>query len=76
MALAPLLIAFVAYAIVGMRDEAYSVAVLEAAMAPMITSTVLGMEAGFAPDLGALMLGVGIPLSLASVPLVHALMGL
>jgi hypothetical protein len=29
------------------------------------------MEAGLAPQLGALMLGIGIPLSLVSVPLIH-----
>jgi predicted permease len=74
MALCPLVIGAVGYFLVGMRGEYFSVAVLESAMAPMITSTVLGIEAGFAPDLGALMLGVGIPLSLASVPLLHFLM--
>ncbi|MBS1961462.1 MAG: AEC family transporter [Bdellovibrionales bacterium] len=71
MALAPLGIALLAYGVFRLRDEKLAVAVLEAAMAPMITSTVLGIEADFAPELGALMLGVGIPLSLLTVPLVH-----
>ncbi len=75
MFLAPLAIGALAYFGIGMRGDLYSVAVLESAMAPMITSTVLGIEAGFAPELGALMLGVGIPLSLVTVPLIHALMG-
>ncbi len=74
MVLAPFLIGLAAYFVVGMRGDYFSVAVLESAMAPMITATVLGIEAGFAPDLGALMLGVGIPLSLATVPLLHFLM--
>lgn len=74
MALVPLTIGLFSYFVLRMRGDLLSVAVLESAMAPMITSTVLGMEAGFAPELGALMLGVGIPLSLASVPLLHFLM--
>ncbi len=53
----------------GIGGSDFQVGVLEAAMAPMITATVLGIEAGFAPSLGALMLGVGIPLSLLTVPL-------
>ncbi len=51
------------------------IAVLEAAMAPMITSTVLGIEAGFAPELGGLMLGIGIPFSLLTVPLWNLILG-
>ena len=74
MVLAPIGIAVLASFVMPTTSDAYSVVVLESAMAPMITSTVLGMESGFAPDLGALMLGVGIPLSLVSVPLVHALL--
>jgi predicted permease len=76
MALMPLLVGLVAYFLLQMRGDMLSVAVLEAAMAPMITSTVLGIEAGFAPELGALMLGVGIPLSLATVPLIHYFLSL
>ena len=75
MLIAPLVIGLFAAYVLGMNGDRLSVVVLETAMAPMITATVLGMEAGFAPDLGALMLGVGIPLSLATVPLIHFLMG-
>jgi len=75
MALCPVVVGALAYVLLRMRGDLFSVAVLESAMAPMITSTVLGIEAGFAPDLGALMLGVGIPLSLATVPLIHAFLG-
>jgi predicted permease len=70
MLIAPCAIAVLAAAM-GMRGTSRDVAILEAAMAPMITATVLGIEAGFAPNLGALMLGVGIPLSLVTVPLMH-----
>jgi len=75
MAFAPLGIGLFAYFVLRMRGDLFSVAVLETAMAPMITATVLGIEAGFAPELGALMLGVGIPLSLATVPLIGFLIG-
>jgi malate permease and related proteins len=74
MVLAPIFIGVIAAGVVGMRGDPLSVAVLESAMAPMITSTVLGIEAGFAPELGALMLGIGIPFSLLSVPLISHLL--
>lgn len=41
----------------------YQTLVLQSAMAPMITSLLLTIEAGFAAELCALFLGVGIPLS-------------
>lgn len=69
MALAPLMIWILTSALLRNHPEALKLGVLEAAMAPMITATVLGMEEGFAPKLGALMLGIGIPLSLFTVPL-------
>jgi predicted permease len=70
MVLAPVFIwAFAS--LLGMSEPTREIAVLEAAMAPMITATVLAMEAGLAPNLGALMLGIGIPLSLVTVPLIH-----
>ncbi len=67
--LAPLVIFGLMGKGLGITGSDFEVGVLEAAMAPMITSTVLAMEAGFAPSLGALMLGIGIPLSLVTVPL-------
>jgi predicted permease len=70
MALAPLAI-WALLRLAGARGEPLAIGVLEAAMAPMITSTLLGIEAGLAPSLGTLMLGVGIPLSLVTVPLLH-----
>jgi predicted permease len=70
MALAPVMI-FLFAVIFGISDPTREIAVLEAGMAPMITATVLAMEAGLAQSLGALMLGIGIPLSLVTVPLIH-----
>lgn len=75
MVLAPFLILICTRTLFAEHHEILKVGVLEAAMAPMITSTVLGMEAGFAPELGALMLGVGIPLSLVSVPIWNWVLG-
>ena len=43
------------------------VAVLEAAMAPMITAGIVAAEYDLRPDLAALMIGVGIPISLVTV---------
>ncbi|MBC7386017.1 MAG: AEC family transporter [Cryobacterium sp.] len=73
MVLAPLMIYGIAAGIFHFQGDALNVGVLEAAMAPMITATVLGIEAGFAPNLGALILGIGIPLSLVTVPLLSHL---
>lgn len=66
-------LAFVAlYAALGDRhDFATHVTILEAAMAPMITAAVVAEEFGLAPKLATLMLGLGIPLSLATVTLWH-----
>jgi predicted permease len=71
MLLTPIFFGLLSYYVFQLRGEVFAVALLESAMAPMITATVLGMEAGFAPGLGALMLGVGIPLSLLTVPLFY-----
>ncbi len=53
---------------IGVRGVAADVTVVELAMAPMITSALLAIEAGLAPELATLMVGVGVPLSLATVP--------
>lgn len=46
------------------------VTVMQAAMAPMVTASLLAIEYDLDPELSALMVGVGVPLSLLSVPLV------
>lgn len=53
---------------------AYKVVVLEAAMAPMITAGIIASEYKLRGDLAALMVGIGIPISLFSVPLLNAIL--
>lgn len=65
--LAPLLILGIYAGLFGVRGLPLKVAVLEAAMAPMITAGIVAAEYGLRPDLAALMVGVGIPLSLGTV---------
>lgn len=58
----------------GSQAFATRVTVLEAAMAPMITSGVIAEELGFNAELSSLMIGVGIPLSLFTVPMWNAVL--
>jgi predicted permease len=46
---------------------AINVSILEAAMAPMITASVLATSYGLKPKLSSMMIGVGIPLSFATL---------
>ena len=55
--------------VLSLRGLAVQVTVLQSAMSPMITSAVLAAELGLDMELAGLMLGVGIPLSLVTVPL-------
>ncbi|MDX9731031.1 MAG: AEC family transporter [Bdellovibrionales bacterium] len=50
------------------------VAILEAAMAPMITAAIVAEEFGFDRDIANLMVGIGIPLSLGTVYIWHILL--
>ena len=45
------------------------VTLLESAMAPMITAAIVAEEFGFDTEIANLMLGIGIPVSLITVPL-------
>lgn len=69
LALAPALILLLYVWIGGWHGEMVRITVLEAAMAPMVTAAVLADESGLEPELANLMLAVGIPLSLLTVPL-------
>lgn len=60
--LAPLLI-FVIYYMCGVKPEIFRVAVMEAAMAPMITASILATTHNLHPRLSGMMVGVGVPLS-------------
>ena len=75
LALAPLGIALVLKGVSGMSPLTFEVSVLQAAMAPMITAAILAADHGLDPELSALMVGLGIPLSFLTVPLTLALLG-
>jgi predicted permease len=66
--LAPLAITLMLLAVPGMSRLTFEVTVLEAAMAPMVTAAILAADHGLDPELSALMVGLGIPLSFATVP--------
>ena len=68
LALAPLLV-LLAVRAAGLHDEAANVIVAESAMGPMVTGAVLAVEENLDPPLATLLVGVGIPLSLVTVPL-------
>ena len=53
----------------GMRGEVLSVGVLETAMPPMVTAAALAVAHGLAPRLATAIVGYGIVLSLATLPL-------
>ena len=55
--------------LLGLDPTMRAAVVLEAAMPPMITSAALAAMAGLAPELGAALVGYGILLSMATLPL-------
>ncbi|XXF81504.1 AEC family transporter [Myxococcaceae bacterium GXIMD 01537] len=73
--LVPALVALLVLAIPGMSPLVRQVTVLQAAMAPMVSGAILAAEHELDPELSALMVGIGIPLSFASAPLAVWLMG-
>lgn len=60
--LAPMLIFFI-YRALNIPQKIFEVALLESAMAPMITSSILAASYGLHPKLAGLMVGFGVPLS-------------
>jgi hypothetical protein len=60
---------------VGVGGLVLTVGVLQAAMAPMVSATILADEYGLGPPLANTILGAGIVLSLLTVPLGSALLG-
>jgi predicted permease len=74
LALAPLVVYGLYSALMPPEDLTFRVIVLEAAMAPMISAGILASEYELRSELAALMVGIGIPLSLLSVPLVEMLL--
>lgn len=67
--LAPSLVALLYAILLRRHGLPIQVSVFEAAMPPMITGGILAIEHKLEPDLAALMVGVGIPLSFFTLPL-------
>ncbi len=64
--LSPVFFYFFYKALIPLDRFAFQVVVLEASMAPMVTSSILAIEEDFAPGLAVAMLGLGIPISFVS----------
>ena len=58
----------------GMDGEAVEVAVFEAGMPPMVSAGALAIMAGLAPQLTAALVGLGIPLSFLTLPILFKLL--
>lgn len=61
---APLAIMAMYLAIGQADDQVSKIAMLEMAMPPMLGASIIAMEHDLEPDLVALMIGIGVPLSL------------
>ncbi len=59
----PLVILILFYFVLGRTDLATKVCIIEAAMAPMITGSILASTYGLKPELSNMMVGYGIPIS-------------
>ncbi|MBS7320895.1 MAG: AEC family transporter [Myroides sp.] len=59
----PLVILTLFYFVLGRTDLATKVSIIEAAMAPMITGSILASTYGLKPELSNMMVGYGIPIS-------------
>jgi len=67
--LAPVLMALLLLVVFHRRGEAARITVLESAMGPMITGAIVAEEHGLDAELCSLMVSLGIPLCLITVPL-------
>lgn len=76
LAVAPAALALLYVVALHQRGEAVRITLLEAAMAPMISGAIVAVEYGLEPELCSLMVGVGVPLCLVTVPLWAKLLGL
>jgi predicted permease len=74
LALAPLLVWLGGLAI-GVSGAILTIAVLQSAMAPMISASILAEQNDLEPRLANSVLGLGIVLSLVTVPLANYLLG-
>lgn len=64
--LCPLMI-FGLYKLLGIPSHLFKIAVIESAMAPMITASILASSHNLEPRLAGMMVGVGVPLSFVSL---------
>jgi predicted permease len=69
LALAPAFFFALYVGLLGAHGEGIRITIVQSAMAPMITGAILAADHGLEPELANLMLALGIPLSLFSVPL-------
>lgn len=67
---APLLVALV-LRLAGLHGLAADVAVLQVAMPPMVTASIVANDHGLDPELGTAMVGMGLVVSLLTIPLWH-----
>ncbi|MGZ3688222.1 MAG: AEC family transporter [Bdellovibrionota bacterium] len=67
--LAPALIALIYVLLLHAHGEVIRITIVQAAMAPAITAAVVAADYGLDSELANLLVGLGIPLSLVSVPL-------
>ena len=61
---------------VGVTGVAADVAVLQVAMPPMVTASIVASDHDLDPELGTAMVGVGLLVSLLSIPLWHLVLQL
>jgi predicted permease len=73
LAVAPLMFFAVHLVLKSIDPETMQVAVLQAGMAPMITAGIVANEFGLDGEIANLMVAIGIPLSLLTVPILHTL---
>lgn len=66
--LMPIFFALLYVVILGQRDRAILITLVESAMASMITAGILADEYGLDSETASLMIGIGIPISIATVP--------
>jgi hypothetical protein len=66
--LGPAIIALLYFKLFGASGREIEISVFQAAMAPMITGGILATENHLNPRLSSMMIGIGIPLSLLTVP--------
>lgn len=71
--LSPLMI-FLFYKLLGLRQDLFRIAVMEAAMAPMITASIIAASHNLRPRLAGLMVGVGVPLSFLTLSIWYYLL--